>query len=73
MDSAEELQQLEITALQSIYDKDFIECPPLTVWKVAAHLIFGLHKVLTIHGGRPQIARIHYQNLSSRSETCVQD
>ena len=34
MDSAEELQQLEITALRSIYDKDFILCPPPTVWKV---------------------------------------
>jgi eukaryotic translation initiation factor 2-alpha kinase 4 len=34
MDPPEELQQLEITALQSIYDQDFIECPPPTVWKV---------------------------------------
>jgi len=38
MESLEELQQLEITALQSIYDQDFIECPPPTVWKGAARL-----------------------------------
>lgn len=34
MDSTEELQKLEITALQSIYAEDFIECPPPRVWKV---------------------------------------
>ena len=44
MDTAEELQQLEITALRSIYDKDFILCPPPTVWKVASQFNFSLHK-----------------------------
>ncbi|KZT71101.1 Serine/threonine-protein kinase [Daedalea quercina L-15889] len=34
MDSQEERQQLEITALKSIYDNDFIECPPPKVWKL---------------------------------------
>ncbi|KAF9445879.1 Serine/threonine-protein kinase [Macrolepiota fuliginosa MF-IS2] len=36
MDSTEELQQLEITALRSIYAEDFIECPPPKAWKGAA-------------------------------------
>ena len=39
MESAEELQQLEITALRSIYDKDFILCPPPTVWKVSFFIL----------------------------------
>ena len=43
MDSAEELQQLEITALRSIYDKDFILCPPPTVWKVTFFFSARLH------------------------------
>jgi hypothetical protein len=30
-------------------------------------------QVLTIHGGRCQIARIHYQSVPSRSRTCGQD
>lgn len=34
MDSSEDRQQLEITALKSIYDEDFIECPPPRAWKV---------------------------------------
>lgn len=34
MESTEELQKLEITALRSIYAEDFIDCPPPTVWKV---------------------------------------
>ncbi|KAF8677870.1 hypothetical protein AX14_004754, partial [Amanita brunnescens Koide BX004] len=38
MESAEELQQLEITALRSIYADDFIDCPPPTVWKGATRL-----------------------------------
>lgn len=38
MDSSEELQQLEITALKSIYGNDFIECPPPKAWKGAARL-----------------------------------
>jgi len=36
MESTEELQKLEITALRSIYAEDFIDCPPPTVWKVRA-------------------------------------
>jgi len=38
MESTEELQQQEITALKSIYGDDFQECPPPTVWKGAARL-----------------------------------
>ncbi|TFY68401.1 hypothetical protein EVJ58_g1031 [Rhodofomes roseus] len=38
MESQEERQQLEITALKSIYDDDFIECPPPKVWKGAPRL-----------------------------------
>jgi len=34
MESAEELQQQEITALQSIYAEDFKESPPPKAWKV---------------------------------------
>ncbi|KAF9561509.1 other/PEK/GCN2 protein kinase [Agrocybe pediades] len=35
MESPESLQHLEITALQSIYAEDFIECPPPKAWKGA--------------------------------------
>ena len=56
MDSAEELQQLEITALRSIYDKDFILCPPPTVWKVASQFNFSLHKYWLFMEGA---ARLH--------------
>ncbi|KAF8883813.1 hypothetical protein BD779DRAFT_1674349 [Infundibulicybe gibba] len=35
MESAEELQELEITALKSIYAEDFIDCPPPRAWKDA--------------------------------------
>ncbi|KAH7905298.1 kinase-like domain-containing protein [Hygrophoropsis aurantiaca] len=38
MESAEELQQLEITALKSIYDQDFLEPPPPKAWKGAVRL-----------------------------------
>lgn len=38
MDTTEELQQLEITALRSIYAEDFIDCPPPKVWKGAGRL-----------------------------------
>lgn len=34
MDTAEELQKLEITALRSIYAEDFIDVPPPRAWKV---------------------------------------
>lgn len=36
MDTTEYVQQEEITALQSIYGDDFIECPPPKAWKVRA-------------------------------------
>ncbi|KAJ3517042.1 hypothetical protein NLJ89_g752 [Agrocybe chaxingu] len=38
MDPTEDPQLLEITALQSIYAEDFIECPPPKAWKGAARL-----------------------------------
>lgn len=34
METTKELQQLEITALKSIYDQDFFEPPPPKAWKV---------------------------------------
>jgi translation initiation factor 2-alpha kinase 4 len=34
METTEELQQLEITALRSIYAEDFVETPPPKAWKV---------------------------------------
>jgi len=36
MNSTEELQQLEITALRSIYAEDFIEGSPPKAWKVCS-------------------------------------
>ncbi|KAG9310494.1 hypothetical protein JVU11DRAFT_9640, partial [Chiua virens] len=39
METTEELQQLEITALKSIYDQDFFEPPPPKVWKVCQYPI----------------------------------
>ncbi|KAJ3727200.1 kinase-like domain-containing protein [Lentinula guzmanii] len=38
MESTEELQQNELTALKSIYAEDFIETPPPKAWKGAARL-----------------------------------
>ncbi|KAJ4467716.1 kinase-like domain-containing protein [Lentinula edodes] len=38
MESTEELQQNELTALKSIYAEDFIEIPPPKAWKGAARL-----------------------------------
>lgn len=38
MESSEELQQNELTALKSIYAEDFIETPPPKAWKGAARL-----------------------------------
>ncbi|KAF9527861.1 other/PEK/GCN2 protein kinase [Crepidotus variabilis] len=38
MDSTDDPQTLEITALQSIYAEDFIPCPPPKAWKGAATL-----------------------------------
>ncbi|EEB88695.1 hypothetical protein MPER_13321 [Moniliophthora perniciosa FA553] len=35
MESTEELQQNEITALKSIYAEDYIEKPPPKAWKVS--------------------------------------
>ncbi len=36
MESNEERQQAEITALKAIYSTDFIQPPPPTAWKVRA-------------------------------------
>ena len=41
MESAEELQQLEITALRSIYANGFIDCPPPTLWRRSKRLARG--------------------------------
>ncbi|KAJ6497813.1 kinase-like domain-containing protein [Mycena sanguinolenta] len=38
MESSEELQELELTALKSIYAEDFIETPPPKAWKGAPRL-----------------------------------
>ncbi|KAJ7650439.1 kinase-like domain-containing protein [Roridomyces roridus] len=38
MESSEELQQLELTALRSIYAEDFIQTPPPKAWKGAPRL-----------------------------------
>ncbi|KAJ7760657.1 kinase-like domain-containing protein [Mycena maculata] len=38
MESSEELQQLELTALKSIYADDFLETPPPKAWKGAPRL-----------------------------------
>ncbi|KZT06721.1 Serine/threonine-protein kinase [Laetiporus sulphureus 93-53] len=38
MESTDERQELEITALKSIYAEDFVECPPPKVWKGAPRL-----------------------------------
>lgn len=39
-ESPEERQKQEITVLQSIYDKDFLEALPPQVWKVRAVRVF---------------------------------
>jgi translation initiation factor 2-alpha kinase 4 len=46
METTEELQQLEITALKSIYDQDFFEPPPPKAWKAAARLPEFIIKVV---------------------------
>ncbi|KAI6046986.1 kinase-like domain-containing protein [Pisolithus marmoratus] len=46
METTEELQQLEITALKSIYDQDFFEPPPPRAWKGAARLPEFIIKVV---------------------------
>ncbi|KAJ7874765.1 kinase-like domain-containing protein [Mycena olivaceomarginata] len=45
MESSEELQQLELTALKSIYAEDFIETPPPKAWKHASRICFNLHVI----------------------------
>lgn len=46
METNEELQQLEITALKSIYDQDFFEPPPPKAWKSAVRLLEFIIKVV---------------------------
>ncbi|KIJ60152.1 hypothetical protein HYDPIDRAFT_139699 [Hydnomerulius pinastri MD-312] len=46
METTEELQQLEITALKSIYDQDFFEPPPPKAWKAATRLPEFIIKVV---------------------------
>ncbi|KAJ3758340.1 kinase-like domain-containing protein [Lentinula raphanica] len=48
MDSTEELQQNELTALKSIYAEDFIETPPPKAWKASFSLLRFLHKLKKI-------------------------
>lgn len=47
METTEELQQLEITALKSIYDQDFFEPPPPKAWKVRRSCV-SIVQVLTV-------------------------
>jgi len=71
METTEELQQLEITALKSIYDTDFFEPPPPKAWKV--RLLVSLYRSLYISSsclGSNQIARVHHQSHPSRSNPC---
>lgn len=61
MESQEERQQLEITALKSIYDNDFIECPPPKVWKGAPRLPEFIIKV-----SHPEYANTVYFHLHTK-------
>ncbi|KII86233.1 hypothetical protein PLICRDRAFT_114396 [Plicaturopsis crispa FD-325 SS-3] len=55
MESTEEQQQSEITVLKSIYDGDFIECPPPKAWKGASRLPEFIIKV-----SRPDAPQISF-------------
>ncbi|KAG8220630.1 kinase-like domain-containing protein [Butyriboletus roseoflavus] len=58
METAEELQQLEITALKSIYDQDFFEPPPPKAWKAAARLPEFIIKV--VHPDPLHAAKVYF-------------
>lgn len=46
METTEELQQLEITALKSIYDQEFFEPPPPKAWKVRRFCLSNRHVLI---------------------------
>uniref|UniRef100_A0A0W0FQ29 non-specific serine/threonine protein kinase n=1 Tax=Moniliophthora roreri TaxID=221103 RepID=A0A0W0FQ29_MONRR len=60
MESTEELQQNEITALKSIYAEDFIEKPPPKAWKGAARLI---EFIINVTHPNPEYAKKIYFHL----------
>ncbi|KAI5992946.1 kinase-like domain-containing protein [Pisolithus albus] len=59
METPEELQQLEITALKSIYDQDFFEPPPPRAWKAAARLPEFIIKVA--HPDRDHASKVYFR------------
>lgn len=63
MDSPEDRQQLEITALKSIYDDDFIECPPPKAWKGAPRLP---EFIIKVHHTDENYAHKIYFNLHTK-------
>ena len=68
MESTEELQRQEITALKSIYGDDFQEAPAPRAWKVCScsypHFLVALHQPRTI--GCCETPRIHDQDYTPR-------
>ena len=76
MASTEELQQLEITALRSIYDEDFIDCPPPKAWKVSWTILLHCHWFFTVMqgaGGLPEfIIKVPHPDPTHASKVNVQ-
>ena len=76
MASPEEFQQLEITALRSIYDEDFIECPPPKAWKVSWTILlhgYWFFTVLQGAGGLPEfIIKVPHPDPTHASKVNVQ-
>lgn len=74
MDSEEDPQLLEITALQSIYANDFITVPPPKAWKVCGPLYYP-HNQQCWYGllGCSKITRVYYTGSTSRSDPWVKD
>ncbi|KAF9267032.1 hypothetical protein L218DRAFT_920740 [Marasmius fiardii PR-910] len=58
MDSTEELQQNEITAVKSIYAEDYIETPPPKAWKGAVRLVEFIIRVT--HPNPDHAKKIHF-------------
>lgn len=54
METTEELQQLEITALKSIYDQEFFEPPPPRVWRVCRCCV-SIGRVLIVPQGAARL------------------